>query len=149
MSVCLSRCLVLSLCHCLSPPRRSMSSLSFLSLLMSCNFRLSVIISNPPPLLYGSVILSSFLPLTLCVSGCPLLSPVASVSLSLSCILAVSPSLCLFFLLCHVLSVSFSLIITRPPLCTLLIGTILILTVFICLVIKRFLEVGRWTTYIF
>lgn len=50
MSVCLSRCLVLSLCHCLSPPRRSMSSLSFLSLLMSCNFRLSVIISTPPTL---------------------------------------------------------------------------------------------------
>lgn len=142
MSVCLSRCLVLSLCHCLSPPRRSMSSLSFLSLLMSCNFRLSVIISTPPLALWICHSLffppsdslcewvSSFVSRSLCLFVPVLYSRCQSLSLS-------------FFLLCHVLSVSFSLIITRPPLCTLLIGTILILTVFICLVIKRFLEVGR------
>lgn len=43
--------------------------------------------------------------------------------------------------------VSFTLIIARPPRCILLIGTILILTVLICLVIKRLFEVGGWTTF--
>lgn len=86
---------------------------------------------------------SCSLTLTLCLNECPSPSPLAFVSLSLSCIHTVSQSL----FLCHVLSLLFLLIITRPPLCTLLIGTILILTVFICLVIKRFIK-SRKMNYI-
>lgn len=95
-------------------------SLSF-SLPLACSSPPNPPAVQPPPSVYLSLSVSLS---PTCLCRCPVFSqPPSPSSFPVSC-------------------VSFALIIARPPWCIPLIGTILILTVLICLVIKRLFEVG-------